>query len=75
METYLYPEEADFRTCGACGHLYHIRELYLGRGRELAEHPEHHYAGCGHSQDLHGSASAYVEPEPPIGLEFFDEEL
>lgn len=72
METYLYPDEADFRTCGACGALYHIRELRPGYGLELAEAPDHEHAPCGHSQDLFGWSPAYVEPEPSIGLEFFD---
>jgi hypothetical protein len=71
METYLYPDEADFRTCGA---LYHTRELRLGYGPQLHESAEHEHAPCGHSQSLHGWSPAWVEPEPNIGLEIFDEE-
>lgn len=72
MTHFLHVEDTDFRTCGACGALYHVGALRPGRGRHLDEHPEHRYAPCGHSQDWHGWAPAYVEPEPPTGLEFFD---
>jgi hypothetical protein len=64
---------SDFRACGYCRQPYHVRMVYPGRGRHLGEHPEHRYAPCGHSQDWFGSTAVYVEPEPPTGLELFDE--
>ena len=74
MEQTTHRAEGHFRTCGACGALYHTRELYPGRGRHLDEHPDHDHAPCGHSQDWFGSSSFEIEPEPAIGLEFFEEE-
>jgi hypothetical protein len=66
--------DTDFFACGKCGALYHVNHAYDGRGRHLGEHPEHEYAPCGHSQTWFGRRPVYIEPEPPSGLEFYDEE-